>query len=112
MNGSTHATTEMQLLEYAERLFAPLLREGLFDSFERAFRALLLDYVERKIETYKRKIAEFEARYQQTFEAYSAALQGRATPDEEEVWIDWEVALTFLRKWQKIHAQIAADGSA
>ena len=110
MTRATHPAAENQLVEYAERLFAPLIREGVFENFERAFRALLLDYIERQIAVYKNKAAEFEARYQQSFEAFTASLQGRATPAEEEAWLDWEAALIFLRKWQNIRKQVAGDG--
>ncbi len=108
----TPSPAEMRLVEYAERLFAPLIREGVFENLERAFRALLLDYVERQIATYKHKVAECESRYQQSFEIFTASLKGRATPDEEEAWMDWEAALTFLSKWQRIRAQVAGDGAA
>ena len=103
---AANSSTEIQLLEYAEQLFAPLVREGVFDSFEQALRTLLLDYVERKIGTYKQKVTEFESRYQQTFGSYSVSLQNRATPDDEETWMDWETALTFLNKWQRVRAQV------
>ncbi len=106
MTQATHSSTEIQLLEYAEQLFAPLVREGVFENFERAFRALLLDYVDRKINDYKTKAAEFESRYKQGFEAFTASLKGRATPAGEETWMDWEPALTFLNKWQRVRAQV------
>ncbi len=106
MTQATHSSSEIQLLEYAEQLFAPLVREGVFENFERAFRALLLDYVDRKINGYRTHAAEFESRYKQGFEAFTASLKGRATPDEEEVWMDWETTLTFLNKWQRIRAQV------
>jgi len=112
MAQATYPPSELQLLDYAERLFEPLIREGVFENFERAFRALLLDYVERQIAAYREKAGLFEARAQQSFEAFTASLQGRATPDEEEEWLDWEAALIFLRKWQQIHKQIASKGSA
>ena len=108
----THSLAEIQLVEYAERLFAPLIREGVFENLERAFRALLLDYIERQVATYRNKAAAFESRYQQSFESFTASLKGRAAPDEEEVWMDWEAALTFLNKWQRIRAQVAGDGAA
>lgn len=112
MSSATHSPTEIQLVEYAARLFAPLIREGVFENLERAFRALLLDYIERQIATYKNKAVAFEARYQQSFESFTASLQGRAAPEEEEIWMDWEAALTFLNKWQRIRAQVAGDGAA
>ncbi len=106
------APSELQLVRQAERLFAPLVAEGVFENYERAFRALLLDYVERQIATYARKAAQFEQRYRQSFESFTSGLQGRATPAAEEEWLDWEGALIFLRKWQEIRTQIAGNGTA
>lgn len=112
MAETTPPPSEVQLLEYAERLFAPLVHEGVFENFERAFRALLLDYIERQIAVYNAKAAEFEARHQQPFETFTASLQGSASPAEEEAWMDWEAALRFLNKWQRIRAQVAGNGAA
>ena len=106
------STSEMQLLNSAERMFAPLVREGVFESFERAFRTLLLDYVERQIVAYSGKASQFEARHQMNFEDFTTTLRSRATPEAEEEWQDWEAALIFLRKWQKIRTQVSDGVSA
>lgn len=112
MAHNSNASDETRLVEYAERIFAPLVREGVFENFERAFRALLLEYIERQISTYKQRVAEFEARRQETFEAYTDSLKDHASPEDEEAWMDWETARVVLGKWQRIYAQVAGDGSA
>ncbi len=111
MANLTHSTDEMRLLAQAEHLFAPLIREGMFADFEQAFRALLLDYIDRQIGRYKTRVAEFEAHHQQSFEAFTTTLQGRAYPAEEEAWMDWEAALAFLSKWERIQIQVANGAS-
>ncbi|MDD2922016.1 MAG: hypothetical protein PHQ36_06990, partial [Anaerolineales bacterium] len=80
--------------------------------FERALRALLLDYVDRQVVEYKNKNAEFEARYKQTFDSFTASLKNSATPEQEDEWMDWEAALVFLRKWQTIRKQVTEDVAA
>jgi hypothetical protein len=112
MSNITYSPDELRLMQYAERLFTPLIREGVFENFERVFSALLLDYIDRQIAIYKNKNNELEARHRQSFADFTASLKNRATPEQEEVWMDWESAITFLRKWQNIRKQVTDNGAA
>jgi hypothetical protein len=112
MSNTTYSPDEMRLMRYAEKLFAPLIREGVFDNFERAFNALLVDYIDRQIALYKSKNDEFETRHKQSFDVFTTSLKNRATPEQEEAWMDWEAARTFLRKWQSIRQQVTENGTA
>lgn len=89
-----------------EKIVSPLIREGVFDNFERALSALLLDYIDRQIALYREKNDKLEAQYKQNFEAFSASIKNKAAPEQEDVWMDWEAALAFLRKWQAVRAQV------
>jgi len=109
MTSSILSTGESKLLRSAEKIVSPLIREGVFDSFELALRALLLDYVDRQIAVYKNKNHEFETRFKQNFDLFSASLKNKATPEQEDIWMDWESALVFLRKWQAIREQVTKD---
>lgn len=100
------SSDQARLIHLAEKIVSPLIHEGMFEDFERAFRALLLDYVDRHIAIYKDKNAEFEARYQQNFDSFTASLKNRATPAQEDEWMDWESAVLFLAKWQFIRGQV------
>ncbi len=108
---STNAN-EAQLIQFAEKIVSPLIREGVFENFELAFRALLVDYVDRQIAIYKSKNDELEARYKQNFDAFTSSLKNRAVPEQEDVWMDWESALAFLRKWQAIRDQVTKNDAA
>jgi hypothetical protein len=112
MTNLTYSPNEVRLMQYAEKLFAPLIREGVFDNFERVFQTLLLDYIDRQIALYKSKNDEFESRHKQSFDAFTAGLKNRATPEQEETWMDWESARAFLRKWQSIRKQVTDNGTA
>ena len=112
MTNAVLSANEAQLVRSAEKIVAPLIREGVFDNFERALSALLLDYIDRQIAVYQKKNAELEARYQQDFNAFSAALKNSAAPEQEDVWMDWEAALVFLRKWQSVRAQVSVHDAA
>jgi hypothetical protein len=112
MTNATLSKSELQLVRSAKKIVLPLIREGVFDNFERALSSLLLDYVDRQIEVYKTRNAELEARYKQNFDSFSASIKNSAVPEQEDAWMDWEAALVFLRKWQAIRSQVIEDGPA
>lgn len=103
---------QVNLIQSAEKIIAPLVRDGVFEDFERALRALLLDYIERNIIVYKEKNAAFEARHRQSFDSFTGSLKGQATPEQEEEWMDWETVLVFLKKWQSVREQVMKNGVA
>ncbi len=111
MTNATLSANEAQLVRSAEKIVSPLIREGVFDNFERALSALLLDYIDRQIAVYKNKNDELEARYKQDFDSFSALIKNTAAPEQEDVWMDWEVVQVFLRKWQTIRAQVIEHGA-
>lgn len=111
MTNSTLSANEARLVRFAEKIVSPLIREGVFDNFERALSALLLDYIDRQIAVYKNKNDELEARYKQNFDSFSASIKNVAAPEQEDVWMDWETALVFLRKWQAVRAQVIEHAS-
>ena len=108
MTNPALSANEVQLIQYAEKIVSPLIREGVFENFERAFRALLLDYIDHQITNYKDKNTELEAQYKQNFDSFTASLKNHATPEQEDIWMDWEAVLVLLRKWQTIREQVIA----
>ena len=106
MTNSVSSANEAHLIRYAEKIVSPLIREGVFENFERAFRALLLDYIDHQIANYKDKNTELEARYKQNFDSFTVSLKNHASPEQEDVWMDWEAVLVLLRKWQTIREQV------
>jgi hypothetical protein len=59
------------ILEYADRLFTPLVREGIFRSYDELLKSLLLDYIDRQIALYEEQTEAFEAKHGMTFEEYT-----------------------------------------
>ena len=112
MTNPTLSANEAHLVQSVEKIVSPLIREGVFEDFERALRALLLDYIDRQISVYKNKNAEFETRYKQDFDSFTASLKNNATPDQEDIWMDWEAGLVLLRKWQTIRNQVIENDPA
>ena len=112
MANAVLSANEARLFRSAEKIVSPLIREGVFENFERALSALLVDFIDRQIAVYKNKNDELEARYKQNFDSFSASIKNTAAPEQEDVWMDWEAALVFLRKWQAVRAQVTEHGSA
>jgi len=112
MTNAASSANEAQLIQYAEKIVSPLIREGVFENFERAFRALLLDYIDRQIANYKDKNTELEARYKQNFDSFTASLKNHAAPEQEDIWMDWEAVIVLLRKWQIIREQVIENDPA
>jgi len=112
MSNAVLSANEARLFRSVEKIVSPLIREGVFENFERALSALLADFIDRQIAVYKNKNDELEARYHQNFDAFSASIKNTATPEQEDVWMDWESALVFLRKWQAVRKQVTEHGSA
>ncbi|MFZ5911752.1 MAG: hypothetical protein ACOYYU_17220 [Chloroflexota bacterium] len=106
MANAVLSANEARLFRSAEKLVSPLVRDGVFENFERALSALLLDFIDRQIAVYKNKNDEFEARYKKDFDTFSASVEHTAMPEQEDVWMDWESALVFLRKWQAVRKQV------
>ena len=66
--------------------------------------------IDRQIALYEEQVRAFEARHGMTFEEYTHNLRERASIAEEDEWMDWEEALVFLRKWEKIKRQMDVEG--
>ena len=112
MKETVVSTEQVRLIQFAEKIVSPLVREGVFEDFERALQSLLLDYVDRHIAIYKDKNAVFEERYKQNFESFTVSLHGQATPEQEDEWMDWEITFVFLKKWQSIREQVIKNVAA
>ncbi len=65
--------------------------------------------IDQQIALYEKQVRAFEARHGMTFEEYTHNLKGRASIAEENEWMDWEEALVFLRRWEKIKRQIGVE---
>ncbi len=96
---TTKSTTP--IIEYANRLFTPLVQEGIFKSYDELLKSLLLDYIDRQITLHEKQARAFEAKHEMTFEEYTCNLRGRASIAEEDEWMDWEEALVFVEKYLK-----------
>lgn len=64
--------------------------------------------VQRKIAHYRRRIRGLKRKYDTDFETFSARLQERATPAEEDDWLAWRSAYRMLADWQETYEKLSA----
>jgi len=88
------------------KLVHSLVVAGFFKDEETALKALTADYIERKIVHYREIIKELEERHKENFEAFSKSLEGKATPELEEDWMEWKSAQVMLEEWSKVLKEI------
>lgn len=70
-------------------------------SIEEALQGMAVSEVQRKIAYYQRRIRGLERKYGTDFDTFTARIQGRATPSEEDDWLAWRSANSMLADWQK-----------
>ena len=77
-----------------------------YASVEQALQGMARSEVKRKIAYYQRRIRGLERKHGVGFEAFSARLKGRATPEEEDDWLAWRSANQMLMDWQKTYKEL------
>ena len=76
-----------------------------YSTVEEALNGMAISEVRRRIAHYQRRLRALERKHRADFEAFSARLQDRATPEEEDDWLAWRSAKQMLADWQR-----ASDG--
>ena len=93
-------------LEHINRLAEPLLQEGLYSCEEDLVRDLLVVLVKRHIEAEEKVILGFEKQFI-SWEKFNDAIMGIATPEQEDIFFEWEAARDSVDAWQKFIDQLA-----
>jgi len=82
-----------------------------YPTMEAALRDLALAAVRSKTLYYRRRIRRLERKYGTDFDSFSAHLQGRATPAEEDDWFAWRSARRMLADWQETYQELKDEPS-
>lgn len=93
-----------------EHLAKPFVESGIYESTAAFVSDLLKDAAARKIKNYQRKIKRYEAKYG-SFEDFSQKLCGKATPVQEDQWLDWEAAINMLKAWKSVTSELGSSAS-
>ena len=99
-------------------MIEPLIRKKIFNTEEEAIQELTREYILRQIDSLRRKIGRFERKYGMRFQQFCDYLHkrsvllgkskvsaeqrqvlARAIMQEEDDWLDWEVAQEMIESW-------------
>jgi hypothetical protein len=80
-------------------------------SVEEALREIALSAIRNKIASYRRRISRLEHKHGKDFATFSAQLQGRAMPADEDDWFAWRSALGMLADWQQVYQDLIDERS-
>ena len=97
--------------EVLESVARGMVAAGVYKNEEAAIKALAIEQIERKITAYREQVQTFERKYQHTLDEHSRVLQGKATMDEEDKWMDWKSAVVMLDAWQKALQEVLASAA-
>jgi hypothetical protein len=89
-----------------EKVAKGMVATGVYKDAKTAIKALAVEHVERKIAAYRKQVLEFEHKYSHGLEEHGRLLEGKATMQEEEEWMEWKGAAVMLEAWQRALQQL------
>jgi len=101
----------MSQIEMIEELVEPLVKSGVYKDRVSAFRAIIIDYIDRKRTEYNGVISCFEKKYQKDFDDFSKSLTNCAVVEEEDDWMEWKGAIEMLKGWDEAY-RLSIHGQA
>jgi len=83
-----------------EKVAKGMVAAGVYKDVKAAIQALAVEQIERKIAAYQKQLQKFERKYHHGLEEHSRLLEGKASMQEEEEWMEWKGAAVMLDAWQ------------
>ena len=93
--------TVNKYVEILENQARPLIQIGVYKDEAAFLRDLVRDMAQRKIEVYRNRVKEYEKKHE-SWERFTAEIQGTATPAQEDEWMEWEADRDMLEAWQEV----------
>ena len=90
-------------LDYIAR---DLIHKGLYTSEHKLLREIVRDYAQRQLETEQRVILGLEKQFI-SWEKFNDAIMNIATPEQEDIFFEWETARDSRKAWQELIDQLA-----
>ena len=98
--------------EVLEQVAKGMVAAGLYKDSAAAIRAMAMEQIERKIATYRAQVEGFEKQYHHSLATRSTVLEGHATMEEEEEWMEWKGAVVMLEAWQRALQEVLKNVGA
>jgi hypothetical protein len=93
-------------LRTLEDLARPFIEAGLYNSKEAFLRDVVKDMAQHKVKSYKRTVRKYQRRYK-SWEKFTTEIEGQATPEQEDEWMEWEAARNMLKAWKGLAKELA-----
>ncbi|MFQ5812704.1 MAG: hypothetical protein ACE5I2_05880 [Anaerolineae bacterium] len=90
----------MQAADVLTTIAESLVATQKYKSLDEALYTLAIGEVDRKIAKYRRRISRLRKKHDMTFDEFTAHLNGRATIEQEDDWLEWEAAIDMLSDWE------------
>ena len=101
----------MTAQEVLENVARGMVAAGRYKDVQTAIRALALEQIERKIDAYSEQVQVFEKKYGHTLEGHNRSLQGQASMEDEEEWMEWKGAAVMLAAWEQTLREVLKSAS-
>jgi len=82
-----------------------------YSSIDEALKQLAISAVKNKMAYYRQRIRKMEHKHKTDFDSFSRSLQGKATPEEEDDWLEWRSARQMLIDWERTYQELWNNGS-
>lgn len=82
-----------------------------YSTAEEALWDMALSTVRGKVAYYRRRIRKMENKHGMDFDKFTARLKGKATPAQEDDWLEWKSACSMLVDWQQTYKKLQNERS-
>jgi hypothetical protein len=88
---------------------ASLVARQRYPTMEKAIRELALSSIRSKTVYYRRRIRKLENKYGTDFDNFTVRIRNKATPSEEDDWLEWRSAQAMLADWQNVYQDLVHE---
>jgi hypothetical protein len=84
-----------------------LVQTGAYKDEQSAMKAMAIEQASKKITEYRRTIKRLQKKYQVAdLDEFTHLIQGHASLQQEDDWLEWKAALEMLPVWEKTRHQL------
>jgi hypothetical protein len=91
------------------KVAASLVAAKRYSTTEEALWDMALSTVRGKVAYYRRRIRRLENKHGMDFDKFTTRLKGKATPTQEDDWLEWKSARSMLMDWQKTYQDLRSE---
>jgi Arc/MetJ-type ribon-helix-helix transcriptional regulator len=93
--------TSQEFSKELEQIARPLVEAGIYASEEAFVRDIVKDMATKRVRTYEGAVRKYRAKHG-SLEQFGAKIKGKASPSQEDAWMEWEAAEGMLKAWKKV----------